>query len=65
MEDPDFWDFMLEGGYDLLFPDDKDDTVKCENCGRTIKGSEKVGWVDKEKKIYKCPNCGSKVKINS
>ena len=24
MPNLDFWDFMLEGGYDLLFPDDED-----------------------------------------
>ena len=26
MPSPDFWDFMMEGGYDLFFPDDEDET---------------------------------------
>lgn len=63
MENPDFWDFMLEGGYDLLFPDDEDDTVECESCGRVIKGSEKVEWVDKERRIFKCPECKENIEI--
>lgn len=59
----DFWDFMLEGGYDLLFPDDEDNTVECENCGRVIKGSEKVEWVDKNKRIFKCLDCKQDIKL--
>jgi DNA-directed RNA polymerase subunit RPC12/RpoP len=63
MKDPDFFDFMLEGGYDLLFPDDEDENYECPHCGRIIEGNEKVEWIDKKNKIFKCPECGEEVKI--
>jgi len=63
MPDPEFFDFMLEGGYELLFPEEEDRTVECPYCGRLIRGDEEVEWIDKKKKIFKCPDCGKKLKI--
>lgn len=62
---PDFWDFMLEGGYDLLFPDDEDETYECPFCNRVIMGSEKVEWKDKKDRIFLCPECKREIRINS
>ena len=63
MSEPNFWDFMMEGGYDLLFPDDEDETYECSHCGRIINGHERVEWLDKKNKIFKCPGCHSEIKI--
>lgn len=57
MEDPNFWDFVLEGGWELLFPEDEEGSIECSACGRVIRGNEKVEWTDKKKKTFKCPNC--------
>jgi predicted RNA-binding Zn-ribbon protein involved in translation (DUF1610 family) len=56
----DFFDFMIF--YELMFPDDEDREIKCPHCGRVIKGSEKVGWVEKGK-IFKCPECEEEVNV--
>jgi DNA-directed RNA polymerase subunit RPC12/RpoP len=61
MQDDDFFDFMVL--YELLFPDDEDKTFRCLYCGREIKGSEKVEWIDKDKKFFKCPDCDEQLKI--
>lgn len=58
MQDSDFEDFMLDGGFDLLFFDDEDKEIECSNCCRVIKGNEQVEWVDKNEGIFKCPECG-------
>lgn len=58
MQLPDFWDFMLDGGYDLLFPDDEDNKYKCPFCLETVNGSDKVEWLNKDHTRFKCPNCG-------
>lgn len=64
MDDPDFLDFMMEGGYVfLLFPDDEAGSFKCSFCGRVIQGNEKVVWIDKNEKKFKCPGCGEKIDI--
>lgn len=63
MSNDDFFDFMIF--YELLFPDDEDREVKCDNCGRVIKGSEKVEWIDKNKQIFKCPDCKQEIKLDS
>ena len=63
MPDPDFWDFVMEGGWALLFPDDLEESVECFSCKRIIKGNEEVEWVDKKKKAFKCPNCGDVLEI--
>ncbi len=62
MSEPDFWDFVFEGGYDLLFPEDEDNTYQCSSCKQIIKGDEKVKWIDKEKTIFECPKCGEVIK---
>lgn len=58
----DFFDFMIF--YELLFPDDENKTIECENCRRMIKGSEKVEWVDKRRRIFKCPDCNEEIEID-
>jgi len=50
---PDFEDFILEGGWELLFGDD----FECPACGKLIQKSDVV---EKGKMI--CPNCGEKLK---
>jgi predicted RNA-binding Zn-ribbon protein involved in translation (DUF1610 family) len=59
---PDWWDFVMEGGWDLLYPDDEDETFECPHCNRIINGSEKVEWVDKKNSVFKCPECGEELK---
>jgi NAD-dependent SIR2 family protein deacetylase len=49
--------------YELLFSDDEDRTVECDNCGRVIKGNEKVEWIDRDKQIFKCPDCKQEIKL--
>jgi len=61
MSNDDFFDFMIF--YELLFPDDEDKEVECDNCGRVIQGSEKVEWMDKNKQIFKCPDCKQKIQL--
>lgn len=61
MINQDFWDFVMTGGYELLFPDDEGKQLECQFCGRVIKGDEKVEWVDKLKGILKCPDCGEQL----
>lgn len=63
MGQPDFEDFILSGGWDLLFPDDEDETCECPHCGRVIDGDEKVEWVDKKNKAFKCPDCGEEIEL--
>ena len=60
---PDFWDFMMEGGYDLLFPDDDEQTFKCPFCRALISGDQKVEWIDKKSGKFKCPECGEEINI--
>ena len=62
MDDPDFIDFMMEGGYPLLFPEDFGE-YQCPKCGHVTKSGDKVAWVDAEKKTFKCPECGEVIKI--
>ena len=64
MEGPDFEDFILEGGWDLLlFPDDENKSFKCTFCGRVIQGGEQVEWLSKEEGKFKCPDCGEELEI--
>lgn len=57
MKDPDFFDFMTEGGDELL------NTEECPRCGVVIYLDQKIEWVDQAKRIAKCPECGEEVKI--
>jgi predicted RNA-binding Zn-ribbon protein involved in translation (DUF1610 family) len=61
MEEPDFFEFMIL--HELLFPEEEDREYKCPYCGRVIRGSEKVEWIDKKRGIFKCPDCGKKLNI--
>ncbi|PIU40788.1 MAG: hypothetical protein COS99_08700 [Candidatus Omnitrophica bacterium CG07_land_8_20_14_0_80_42_15] len=58
MPDPDFFDFMIEGG------DDLQNSEACPHCGNVIYLDQKIEWIDKDKRIAKCPNCGGEVKID-
>lgn len=44
MDNTDFFDFMMEGGDELL------NTEVCPHCGEVIYLDQKVEWVDKDKK---------------
>lgn len=57
MDNPDFFDFMIEGGDELM------NTEACPHCGEVIYLDQKIEWVDKDKKTAKCPKCGGEVKI--
>lgn len=57
MSNPDFWDFMMEGGDELL------NSEECPHCGYIIYFDEKIEWLDKQQKICKCPQCGKEIKI--
>lgn len=56
----DFFNFMIFN--ELMFPDDEGREIKCPHCGRVIKGSEKVAWVEKGK-VFKCPECEECIEI--
>ena len=58
MSDPDFWDFMIEGGDELL------NTEICPSCGDVIYLDQNIEWIDKDKRIAKCPNCKAEIKIS-
>jgi len=58
MEDPDFFDFMIEGGDELM------NSEVCICCGDVIYLDQEIVWIDKNKRIAKCPGCGEQVKIN-
>lgn len=45
-----FFDFIMEGGYELLFPEEED-------------GDEEVEWVDKKQGIFKCPDCRKRLNV--
>ncbi len=57
MPEPDFWDFIMEGGDELL------NTEECPYCGQLIYLDQDIEWVDEEEGIAKCPYCGEEVKI--
>lgn len=52
MPDPDFWDFMMEGGDELL------NSEACPHCGNVIYLDQEMEWIDEDKRIAKCPKCG-------
>ena len=56
-DDPDFLDFMMGGGDELL------NTEECPHCGYVIYLDGNLEWIDEPKNICKCPNCGKEVKI--
>jgi NAD-dependent SIR2 family protein deacetylase len=58
MSDPDFWDFILEGGDELI------NSEACQHCGSVIYLDQHIEWIDEVNKIVKCPKCGKQVQIN-
>jgi NAD-dependent SIR2 family protein deacetylase len=58
MKNGDFWDFMMEGGDELL------NNEACPHCGNVIYLDQKIEWIDEANKIAKCPGCGREVKID-
>jgi len=57
MSNPDFWDFILEGGDELL------NSEECPHCGYIFYLDEKIEWFDKQQKVCKCPQCGKEIKF--
>lgn len=57
MDDPDFFDFMTEGGDELM------NSEPCPKCGEPIYLDQAIEWVDEKKGICICPHCGEKVKL--
>ena len=55
--DPDFFDFMIEGGDELL------NSEVCPKCGYVFYLDQKLEWIDEAKNICKCPKCGEEVEI--
>jgi len=53
----------MEGRYDLLFPDNEEEFIRCSHCGKVIFGDQKVKWVNKKNKIFKCPKCEKEISI--
>jgi len=58
MNNPDFWDFMIGGGDELL------NSEPCPHCGAAIYLDQNIEWIDEENKIAKCPKCGGEVKTH-
>ena len=44
MSEPDFWDFMIEGGDELL------NSQQCPRCGQLIYLDQDIEWIDDEEK---------------
>jgi len=57
MKDPDFFDFMMEGGDELL------NTEPCPHCGEVVYLDQEIEWIDKSKNIAKCPKCGQEIEL--
>jgi hypothetical protein len=53
---PDFFDFMTEGGDDLLH------SHQCPQC-KTWFDEDEVQWNDKERRILQCPSCLRKIEL--
>jgi len=43
MQNPDFFDFMIEGGDELL------NAEMCKHCGNVIYLDQKIDWTDKDR----------------
>lgn len=57
IDNPDLFDFMIEGGDELL------NTEECPQCGAVIYLDQEIEWIDEDKKIAKCPKCGGELKL--
>jgi len=58
MNGDDFFDFMIEGGDELM------NSEVCPHCGDVIYLDRRIEWIDNDKKIAKCPSCGASVEIH-
>jgi len=58
MNNPDFFDFMIEGGDELL------NTESCPHCDDVIYLDQEIEWIDEAKRISKCPGCDEEIRIN-
>lgn len=66
---PDFEDFLLEGGWEFVFPDDSatkhrrtGKEFECPHC-RYIITPEEVDTFDKEFGTIECPSCGKEIEL--
>ena len=57
MDKPEFFDFIMEGGDELL------NTQVCPHCGNVIYLDQRMEWIDEDKRFPKCLKCGGEVKI--
>jgi len=57
MDDPDFFDFLIEGGDELL------NTERCPHCGATIYLDQRIEWTDESRRTCKCPSCRGNVEL--
>jgi len=57
----DIIDFMFDGGYPVIFPEDFGE-YECPKCRYFTKEGDKFEWVE-EDKIFKCPECGEGIQI--
>lgn len=57
MKDPDFFDFMIEGGDELI------NNQACIHCGEVIYLDQEIEWINESKRIAKCPRCGEEIKL--
>ena len=64
IDDADLWDFMMDGSFDVLFPDDENASYMCPFCGTIINGGDEVVWIDRENSIFKCPVCEKNIEMN-
>lgn len=57
MSNSDIFDFIIEGGDELL------NSVECQHCRYVVYLDEKTEWIDKNNNICKCPQCGGRIRI--
>ena len=53
---PDFFDFMVEGGDELLH------SHQCPHCGNRFHEDE-VKWLDRAQRLLECPSCHEAIQI--
>lgn len=65
MNFPTFWDFLMEGGYDLLFENEEtgEKQFKCPSCGRFLTKHDKIEYISESEKLFKCPYCDEPMEV--
>ena len=58
-----FVNSIMNGEFDILFPQDGNKEFLCFHCGVTIYGYEVVEWVNKSNGIFSCNNCGEAMEL--